>query len=174
MKLDLLQRITRLSSPPTRFLLLSSFFLLLHLISSTASYTPSAYDELLEYDFPVGLLPEGVTGYDLNKDTGAFKVYMKETCSFKIQGYDLKGINVKILVVIEKGRLKNLKGINVKILVVWLNIVEVTRQGDQINFSVGIMAAGFEVSNFIESPRCGCGFDCNDLVLGKFLMSSSY
>ncbi|KAL7588459.1 hypothetical protein Lser_V15G41388 [Lactuca serriola] len=174
MRSDLLWRITSSSPPPTRFLLLSSFFLLLRLISSTASDTPTAYDELLEYDFPVGLLPKGVTGYDLNKETGEFKAYMKETCSFKIQGYDIK-YKSTISGVIEKGKLKNLKGINVKILVVWLNIVEVTHVGDQINFSVGILAAGFEVSNFLESPQCGCGFDCNGMVSGsdhKFLMSS--
>ncbi|XP_076942668.1 uncharacterized protein At5g01610-like [Bidens hawaiensis] len=155
----------------THVILLPLLFLLIHLFSSTASDTPTAYDELLEYDFPVGLLPKGVTGYELNKNTGAFKAYLKETCSFKIQGYDIR-YKSTISGVIEKGRLRNLKGINVKILVVWLNIVEVSRHGDQIDFSVGIMSAGFGISNFVESPQCGCGFDCNELFLDDFLMSS--
>ncbi|KAI3514674.1 hypothetical protein L1887_13280 [Cichorium endivia] len=163
MRSDLLRWTTSSYSPPTRFLLLSLVFVLLHLISSNAADPPSAYDELLEYDFPVGLLPLGVTGYDLNKKTGEFKAYMKGTCSFKIQGYDLK-YKSTISGVIEKGKLKNLKGINVKILVVWLNIVEVSRHGDEIYFSVGIASAGFDVSSFLESPQCGCGFDCNDMV----------
>lgn len=170
MRSDLLRRTTTASSPATRFLLLSSFFLL-HLISFSSADTPTAYDELLEYDFPVGLLPQGVTGYELNKSTGEFKAYMKEACSFKIQGYNLK-YKSTITGIIEKGKLKNLKGINVKILVVWLNIVEVSRHGDQIDFSVGIMSAAFGVSNFNESPQCGCGFDCNDMVSNQFLISS--
>ncbi|KAI3741785.1 hypothetical protein L1987_59462 [Smallanthus sonchifolius] len=171
MRSDRLRRNAASSSPATLFLLLPSLFLLLHLISPTAADTPTAYDELLEYDFPVGLLPKGVTGYELNKNTGEFKAYLKETCSFKIQGYDIK-YKSTISGVIEKGRLKNLKGINVKILVVWLNIVEVSRHGDQIDFSIGIMSAGFGISNFLESPQCGCGFDCNNLFLENFLMSS--
>ncbi|KAK1420471.1 hypothetical protein QVD17_22094 [Tagetes erecta] len=161
-------RRTVTSSPATHFLLLS----LIHLISATATASdiPTAYDELLEYDFPVGLLPKGVTGYELDKNSGEFKAYLKETCSFKIQGYNIK-YKSTISGVIEKGKLKNLKGINVKILVVWLNIVEVSVHGDEIDFSVGIMSAAFGISNFVESPQCGCGFDCNDLLLGDLLMS---
>lgn len=172
MRSDLLRRTT--SSPATRSLFLPSLLLLCHLLFSTvtAADTPSAYDELLAYDFPVGLLPIGVTGYELNNVTGEFKAYLKETCTFKIQGYNLK-YKSTISGVIEKRKLKNLKGINVKILVVWLNIVEVSRSGDQIDFSVGIMSAGFEVSNFVESPQCGCGFDCNHInLLDKFSVSS--
>ncbi|KAK9055840.1 hypothetical protein SSX86_026925 [Deinandra increscens subsp. villosa] len=171
MRSDLFRRTTCPSSPATRFVLFPSLLLLLHLLSSTAADAPTAYDELLEYDFPVGLLPKGVTGYELDKSTGEFKAYLKETCSFKIEGYNIK-YKTTISGVIEKGRLKNLKGINVKILVVWLNIVEVSRHGDQIDFSVGIMAAGFGVSNFLESPQCGCGFDCNNMFLEKVLTSS--
>ncbi|KAD3068679.1 hypothetical protein E3N88_36559 [Mikania micrantha] len=165
MRSDLLRRTAGSSPPATRTLFLPSLLLVFHLISSTSGDTPTAYDELLEYDFPVGLLPKGVTGYELNKNTGEFKAFLRETCSFKIQGYDIK-YKSTISGVIERGRLKNLKGINVKILVVWLNIVEVSRHGDQIDFSVGIMSAGFGIGNFLESPQCGCGFDCNDLVLG--------
>ncbi|GJW74010.1 hypothetical protein Tco_0133380 [Tanacetum coccineum] len=142
-------------------ILLISLLLLLLLGPSTA--TPTAYDKLLEYDFPVGLLPLGVTGYELNENTGEFKAYLKETCTFKIQGYDLK-YKSTISGVIEKGKLKNLKGISVKILIVWLNIVEVSLHGDELDFSVGILSAGFGVSNFYESPQCGCGFDCNKLL----------
>lgn len=173
MRSDLFRRPT---SPAIHFLLLLSSITLLILsaqlpLSSAAADTPTAYEKLLEYDFPVGLLPVGVTGYELNTDTGAFKAYLKETCTFKIQGYDLK-YKSTISGVIEKGKLKNLSGINVKILIVWLNIVEVSRKGDTLDFSVGIMSAGFGVSNFDESPQCGCGFDCNDLNDDLMLSSS--
>ncbi|KAM0006873.1 hypothetical protein Hdeb2414_s0002g00061651 [Helianthus debilis subsp. tardiflorus] len=56
-----------------------------------------------------------------------------------------------IIGVIENARLKNLKGISVKILVVWLNIMEVSRNGDELDFSVTIMTVGSGIDNFVES-----------------------
>ncbi|KAJ0699754.1 hypothetical protein HanOQP8_Chr10g0359601 [Helianthus annuus] len=152
MRSHLFRRTTGSPSPPTPLILLPPLLLLISTTTAAAatSDTPTAYDELLAYDFPVGLLPIGVTGYELNKNTGEFKAYLPETCSFKIQGYNLK-YKSTIIGVIEKGRLKNLKGINVKILVVWLNILEVSRHGDELDFSVGIMSAGFGVDNLIWS-----------------------
>ncbi|QHO26189.1 uncharacterized protein DS421_12g387370 [Arachis hypogaea] len=50
----------------------------------------SAYDVLQQYGFPVGLLPKGIIGYALNKETGEFAAYMDATCSFSIEGYTLK------------------------------------------------------------------------------------
>ncbi|KDO87179.1 hypothetical protein CISIN_1g048574mg [Citrus sinensis] len=37
---------------------------------ASADSEPSAYDVLQEYDFPVGILPKGVTRYALNAETG--------------------------------------------------------------------------------------------------------
>ena len=54
--------------------------------------------------------------------------------------------------VISKGRLYNLKGVTVKILLLWLNIIEVSRQGNNIYFSIRITSAYFGVENFLESP----------------------
>ncbi|KAG2324387.1 hypothetical protein Bca52824_007115 [Brassica carinata] len=45
----------------------------------------------------------------------------------------------------------------------WLNIVEVIRNGDELEFSVGITSANFVIEEFYESPQCGCGFDCDGL-----------
>ncbi|KAK2418735.1 hypothetical protein QL285_040906 [Trifolium repens] len=64
---------------------------------------------------------------------------------------------------ISKGKLTKLKGISVKVELLWLKIVEVTRHGDDLQFSVGIASAEFSVDNFLEIPQCGCGFDCNGL-----------
>ncbi|KAJ0715434.1 hypothetical protein HanPI659440_Chr13g0501101 [Helianthus annuus] len=140
MRSHLFRRTTGSPYPPTPLILLPSILLLISTttVAAATSDTPTAYDELLAYEFLVGLLPIGVTGYELNENTGEFKAYLPETCSFKIQGYNLK-YKSTISGVIEKGRLKNLKGINMKILVVWLNIVEVSRHGDELDFSVGIM-----------------------------------
>ncbi|CAI9761471.1 unnamed protein product [Fraxinus pennsylvanica] len=119
----------------------------------------TAYEVLQKYDFPVGLLPKAVTSYELDTSTGEFTVYLNETCSFTIDGYNLK-YKTKITGTISKDKITDLKGIQVKVLFFWLNIVEVTRDGDELEFSVGIVSADFPIDNFEESPQCGCGLDC--------------
>ncbi|RZB61172.1 hypothetical protein D0Y65_043779 [Glycine soja] len=105
------------------------------------SHKLSAYDVLMEYRFPVGLLPKGAIGYSLNRDNS----------DFDIESYMLK-YKSTITGVISKGRLYNLKGVTVKILLLWLNIIEVSRQGNNIYFSIRITSAYFGVENFLESP----------------------
>ncbi|KAL2485777.1 hypothetical protein Adt_04491 [Abeliophyllum distichum] len=127
--------------------------------ATLADGSPTVYEALQEYDFPVGLLPKGITSYELDTSTGKFTVYLNKTCSFNIDGYDLK-YKTKITGTISKDKITNLSGIQVKVLFFWLNIVEVTRDGDELEFSVGIISADFPIDSFEESPQCGCGFDC--------------
>ncbi|XP_027353266.1 uncharacterized protein At5g01610-like [Abrus precatorius] len=119
----------------------------------------SVYDVLEMYDFPAGLLPQGATGYELDEKNGHFTVHFDKQCIFSVQSYDLK-YKTTIKGVISKGKLSKLKGISVKIELLWLNIVEVTREDDELQFSVGVASAAFSVDSFSESPQCGCGFDC--------------
>ncbi|XP_028781926.1 uncharacterized protein At5g01610-like [Neltuma alba] len=144
--------------------LLPILFLLHLFISSSAASTSggdslSAYQVLQQYNFPVGLLPKGVLGYELDRSTGRFKAFLNGSCGFKIESYDLK-YSATITGTISQGRLSNLQGVKVKILILWVNIVSVTRTDDELEFSVGIASADFAVNNFYESPSCGCGFDC--------------
>ncbi|KAL5561427.1 hypothetical protein UlMin_031174 [Ulmus minor] len=123
----------------------------------------SAYQVLQQYDFPIGILPKGVTDYEINRETGEFAAYLNGTCSFSLEGsYQLK-YQSTITGVISKDRLTNLQGVSVKVLFFWLNIVEVIRNGDQMEFSVGILSASFTIDNFWESPQCGCGLVCNSV-----------
>lgn len=108
----------------------------------------------------------GITKYDLDTTTGNFKVYLDDTCEFNVQDYKLK-YKSTISGTISKNELKNLSGISVKVLLFWVNIGEVSRDGDELEFSVGILSVDFEIDNFEESPQCGCGFDCNGLVGGS-------
>ncbi|KAE8009461.1 hypothetical protein FH972_005898 [Carpinus fangiana] len=140
------------------------FFLLISL--STPSAAPTAYEVLEEYDFPVGVLPKGVLGYELDSSTGKFSVYLNGTCTFTIDSYELK-YKSKITGVIAKDKISSLSGIKVKVLLFWLSIVTVTREDDELAFSVGIASADFAVTNFNESPTCGCGFDCVNVVKGR-------
>ncbi|KAK1385131.1 Epoxide hydrolase family protein [Heracleum sosnowskyi] len=159
--------------------LLSFLLTSLTLISSiTGDTTPTVYEVLQEYDFPIGMLPVGITNYELDRSTGKFKVYLEKSCEFYVQDYKLR-YKSTISGTISNRKLKNLSGISVKILILWLNIGEVSREGDDLEFSVGVLSAGFYIDNFVESPQCGCGFDCNsggvksgEGYLNRFLYSS--
>lgn len=156
---------------------MSSLPILCFVLTSLALFTTSApaasnttsltvYEAMQEFNFPVGLLPKGITDYELNRGTGEFKVYLNKSCEFYVQGYKLK-YKSTISGVISRNELKDLEGISVKVLFVWLNIGEVSRDGDTVYFSVGIISASFGVENFVESPQCGCGFDCNSVSLDR-------
>ncbi|KVI12462.1 Protein of unknown function DUF538 [Cynara cardunculus var. scolymus] len=150
-----------MSSPAT---ILCFFILLLISAAITVAEKPTVYEVLKQYDFPAGLLPTGVTDYTLNNSTGEFEVMLGETCSFSVDGYDLK-YKSTISGVISKDKLRKLKGVSVKLLFIWVDIVEVSRDEDELDFSVGILSAGFDIEGFEESPECGCGFDCNGLEI---------
>ncbi|CAN1860103.1 Uncharacterized protein At5g01610 [Linum perenne] len=141
------------------------FFLAAALFSTTASLPTdlSAYEVLQQYNFPVGILPQGITGYEIDTTTGEFKAYLPQTCKFTIQSYELE-YGTTISGVITKDRISKLKGVKVHVLFLWLNIVEVVHDSDRMMFSVGITSANFAVDGFDESPQCGCGFDCDGLV----------
>lgn len=50
--------------------------------------------------------------------------------------------------------------------------MEVTRNGDDIDFSVGIASASFAIDNFYECPQCGCGLDCVSGQVSKLRVKS--
>ncbi|KAK4355661.1 hypothetical protein RND71_024632 [Anisodus tanguticus] len=109
------------------------FYPVLLFISTTAASRtekPSACEELQRYDFPMGILPKGLNYEPV-----------------------IKGVS-------SKGKLRKLSGVSVKVLLVWVDIVEVRRRGDNLEFSVGLASANFPIENFEECPQCGCGLDC--------------
>lgn len=148
---------------PAKILLLLSLTAAVRSFAVTSPPPVSAYDILRSYNFPPGLLPKGATGYDLDPATGKFTVYFDGTCSFSLQGsYDIR-YKSQVSGRISDGKLTDLKGISVKILFLWINIVEVERNNDELEFSVGILSASFTIDNFEVIPQCGCGLDCVNL-----------
>ncbi|XP_047966787.1 uncharacterized protein LOC125211126 [Salvia hispanica] len=144
----------------------------LSLLFLSGGAAPTAYDAIQSYGFPIGILPKGVTLYDLDDSTGKFNAYINGSCSFSLEGsYQLNYKSV-ISGYIRKDKLTNLSGVQVKVLFVWLSIVEVRKNGDKLEFSVGIASAGFAIDNFFICPQCGCGLDCNGLD-GEDLTSDS-
>ncbi|CAH8350322.1 unnamed protein product [Eruca vesicaria subsp. sativa] len=139
---------------------------------------PTAYSLLQSYNFPVGILPKGVVAYDLDTSTGKFHAYFKDSCSFSLVGSYQLNYKSTISGYISENKLTKLTGIKVKVLFLWLNIVEVIRNGDEMEFSVGITSANFGIKEFLDSPQCGCGFDCKKSIKETFdtnfpLVSSS-
>ncbi|EPS62397.1 hypothetical protein M569_12394, partial [Genlisea aurea] len=120
------------------------------------------YEALKQYNFPAGILPRGATGYRLNPSTGEFSAYLNGSCSFSIENYYRLNYEPEIRGLISEGEIRRLSGISVKVLVMWMNIGEVVRKGNNLEFSVGFTSASFPVENFDESPRCGCGLRCHD------------
>ncbi|KAL6527598.1 hypothetical protein OROMI_029409 [Orobanche minor] len=137
---------------------------ILSLFAASVAAGPTAYEMLQSYDFPAGILPVGVTHYDLDKSSGKFNAYFNNSCSFSLEGsYELK-YKSRISGYIYKDRLADISGVSVKVLFLWLNIVEVTRNGENLEFSVGIASADFPIDNFYVCPQCGCGLNCKNLT----------
>lgn len=138
-----------------------------------AAAAPTAYDVIEAYNFPVGILPKGVTHYDLDESTGKFMAYWNGSCSFSLEGSYQLSYNSVISGYMYRDKLTNLSGVKVKVLFVWLSIVEVRRKGDNLEFSVGIASADFAIDNFFVCPQCGCGLDCNSLGITSDPLVSS-
>lgn len=158
----------------TAILLVSAVFFLLLPPPLVSSSAPTAYELLEGYHFPEGLLPKGITGYELDESTGKFRAFLNGSCSFSLEGSYQLSYKSTIGGYISKDRLTDLHGISVKVLFFWLNIVEVVRDGDDLDFSVGIASASFSLDNFFVSPQCGCGLDCvNDFRVRKLKLENS-
>jgi hypothetical protein len=131
--------------------------------SGNSTTTPTAYEMLERYDFPRGILPEGVQRYELRPADGSFEVFLSDcsgSCEFRVGDRYLLRYDCRIAGTAREGSIRALQGVSVKVLFVWLPITEVDRAGDQLSFLVGPLAASFPLENFAESPRCQCGFDC--------------
>ncbi|KAH0456457.1 hypothetical protein IEQ34_014364 [Dendrobium chrysotoxum] len=150
---------------PSKTLPALLFLLTLHLPLSLSSDSPSAYQVLEGFGFPKGILPEGVTSYQLDDD-GGFQVLLSCDCELRVEdsGYLLK-YGKKITGKVKSGQLKELNGVSVKVVMIWFGINEVVRRGTDLYFYVGPLSASFPSSNFEECPKCGCGSRCSiDMV----------
>ncbi|XP_050235564.1 uncharacterized protein LOC126685683 [Mercurialis annua] len=157
------------------FLLLLSFTAVSLAEITDTSDAQSAYEALAGYGFPIGILPKGVVSYELDRTTGSFRANFNGSCSFALEGsYQLK-YKSTITGYVSDRKLTQLRGVSVKVLFLWLNIVEVSRSGDNLYFSVGITSASFPLDNFYVCPQCGCGLDCDNVgKLSKIRRSNPF
>lgn len=146
--------------------------LLLTAAALTVTGTPTAYEALRTYNFPPGILPIGVTNYELDKSSGNFRADLNRSCSFSLQGSYQLSYKSTITGKITENRLTDLRGISVKVMFFWVNILEVVRKSDNLDFSVGVASAAFPLDDFFESPQCGCGLDCDPLRIRKLKLNT--
>jgi hypothetical protein len=146
--------------------------LLLLTVAITVSAAPTAYEALRTYNFPEGILPKGVTNYELDESSGNFRADLNGSCSFSLEGSYQLSYKSTITGRISENKLTDLRGISVKVLFFWVNILEVVRKGDDLDFSVGVATASFPLDNFFVSPQCGCGLDCDDLKIRKLKLNT--
>ncbi|KAF9614187.1 hypothetical protein IFM89_015695 [Coptis chinensis] len=139
-------------SPLILFFLSSLCITLLPTTSSSATVL-SAYDVLGSYGFPVGLLPQGITGYEIDQ-SGKFTAYLKGSCNVHIAGRHLK-YKSTITGNISNDKLTDLVGVSVKVLLFWIGIDKVTVTGNDLYFKVGIYNADYSTDTFSLSPTCG-------------------
>ncbi|TKY52509.1 hypothetical protein E2542_SST24031 [Spatholobus suberectus] len=148
--------------------------LVLFLVSAaiTVSGAPTAYEMLESFHFPEGILPKGVTGYELDPSSGKFRADLNGSCTFSLEGSYRLSYQPTITGYISDGRLTELRGVSVKVLFFWLNVLDVVRVGDDLDFSVGVASASFPLDNFFVSPQCGCGLDCDDFRIRKLKLGN--
>ncbi|KAL6660540.1 hypothetical protein ACP70R_001575 [Stipagrostis hirtigluma subsp. patula] len=120
--------------------------------ASDNSTTPTAYEMLEKYEFPRGILPEGVTGYVLRPD-GSFEVYLSRECNLHAAKMQVH-YSSRIAGNVQNRSIHGLEGVKVKMLFAWIGIDQVDRNDDQIYFHAGILSKLFPVDKFASSPQC--------------------
>ncbi|KAI3679056.1 hypothetical protein L6452_38363 [Arctium lappa] len=130
------------------------FSMWLLLASAARVGKPSAYDVLKSYNLPIGVLPQNVSGYDLDPNSGKFSVYISDDCDFKVDRYEIQ-YSPTIKGVIHQNQIEELDGVQVKITLFWIDIKKVSRNNDQLEFQLGdLVTKDFPIGDFNQSPQC--------------------
>ena len=124
-------------------------------VSSPNSTLTAAHAELLEYGFPVGLLPANLQAYDLNRTSGDFVLKLDDTCRITLPPDNyLATYSKKVTGKIVENRIAGLDGIGVRAFFRWWGISGIRSNGQDLTFEVGYITKSFPSKNFDESPEC--------------------
>ncbi|KAJ8769511.1 hypothetical protein K2173_004256 [Erythroxylum novogranatense] len=139
---------------------LNFFYLLLllqHSHQSIPKREPSTavHTELINYGFPIGLLPSSIRAYTLNQTSGEFSVDLGRACRITLPPDNyLATYSKRVSGKIVKGSIAELDGIRVRALFKWWSITGIRSTGDDLVFEVGMVTAKYPSKNFNESPEC--------------------
>jgi hypothetical protein len=125
------------------------------LTKSNSNATPTVYELLAKYNFPPGILPEGVQNYTLRPD-GSFDVTLPGECEIDVAGFTLRYDSV-IHGNIQSKLINGMEGVSVKLGINQVGIKSVERDGDELKFDAGVISKNFPVGNFAKSPHCNAG-----------------
>uniref|UniRef100_A0ACD5WR77 Uncharacterized protein n=1 Tax=Avena sativa TaxID=4498 RepID=A0ACD5WR77_AVESA len=133
---------------------------LLTVSSTTANLTvdaasATAYDILVQNNFPRGLLPLGVKSFQLHE--GVLEVTFPGECNFFITlGADQFHFKYgsTVTAVIKPGSITKAHGVRVFVKSEFLGFEGVERAGDKLTFDLQGMQQSFPVSSFTQSPKC--------------------
>jgi hypothetical protein len=107
---------------------------------------------LADYDFPPGILPEGVQNYTLHAD-GSFDVFLPSACEIDVSSYKLQ-YDSTIHGSIKNMVINELQGVSVNVAITRVGITGVDRDGDNLKFDAGVISKSFPVGTFAVSPYC--------------------
>ncbi|XP_076946875.1 uncharacterized protein At5g01610-like [Bidens hawaiensis] len=115
---------------------------------------PSVYQVLQSYNLPVGLLPNGATGYTLDPKSGRYSVNLSGICEVNVGDYEFQ-YSPPITGVISQNNLGGMGGVKVKVALGWVSIVNINRNQDQLKLTIdGIGDKEFPANVFYLSPNC--------------------
>ncbi|XP_057435799.1 uncharacterized protein LOC130728362 [Lotus japonicus] len=124
-------------------------------LTSSAANSTTIYEELKAQGLPVGLLPKGITKYEINGTSGEFVVWMEEACNAKFENEVHYDSNIKGT--LGFGWIKGLTGMTAQDLFLWFPVkgirVDVPSSGI-IHFDVGVADKQFSLSLFEDPPDC--------------------
>jgi hypothetical protein len=119
------------------------------------SNSTTIYDELRAKGLPEGLLPKGITRYEINSSSGEFQVWMEEPCNAKFENEVHYDPNIKGT--LGYGQIGELSGMTAQELFLWFPVkgirVDLPSSG-LIHFDVGVADKQFSLSLFEDPPDC--------------------
>uniref|UniRef100_A0ACD6A2B8 Uncharacterized protein n=1 Tax=Avena sativa TaxID=4498 RepID=A0ACD6A2B8_AVESA len=119
---------------------------------SSSNATPTVYELLAKYDFPPGILPEGVQNYTIRPD-GSFDVTLPGECEIEVARFTLR-YESKIQGSIQSMLISGLQGVSVSRGLNRVGIKSIERDGEHLKFDAGVVSKSFPVGSFATSPRC--------------------
>ncbi|TYI19763.1 hypothetical protein ES332_A07G187600v1 [Gossypium tomentosum] len=141
-------------------LIVSTCIHLVFIFAAVSCEKDSIYDILKAHGLPMGLLPKGISRFDID-DTGRFEVHLDQACNAKFESQLHFDTNVSGT--LSYGQIGALSGIAAQELFLWFPVkgigVDVPSSG-LIYFDVGVVVKQLPLSMF-ETPK-----DC--MAVGDF------
>ncbi|KAL6885570.1 hypothetical protein ACP4OV_010349 [Aristida adscensionis] len=141
----------------TQYLILVVFLVAsIHRAPYVVDAAGTAYDVLEQNNLPRGLLPQGVTSYNLSPE-GKLDVNLPGECNFLVAIEDKQykfRYAATVGGVVSSGSIHEAYGVRLQVAFDWLGISQVDRSGDQLAIQAQEFNQSFPVSAFTASPVC--------------------